>query len=209
MSRSKKAETIETVQNVLVDPEFLQDALTLRQIHYQLVATLFYEHTVNNYKRLSRILVEARLNGDIPFDRMIDTERKVIGGDDWGNTDLAGTFLKWKTKEYENAESKFRASSRWFVSPRWFKQKCYVEVWLEKQALALQVAKMTESLKVALVPCKGYSSLTYLKEGVDRIRANSKDKEEVVILYIGDFDPSGLDIARNIQQRLRTPLIFL
>lgn len=195
--QTKKQATIEKVFEVM--ERFSGDRLTLRQIHYQLVASLFYENTQYNYKRLSRILVEARLAGQIPFHRMVDKTRSTVGGNDFGNVGRASGHLQWKKEEFEDAETTFKNSPSWWRSPRWFKQPKYVEVWLEKEALSDTVAKSTGRDGITLVPCKGYSSLTYLKEGADRLKDR---KEEIVILFLGDWDPSGLDIRRDIQEKL-------
>jgi len=57
------------------------------------------------------------------------------------------------------------------------------------------------SNRVALAPCKGYPSLTFLKEARDRYRWKAEGKE-IVILYFGDYDCSGEDIPRSVEENL-------
>lgn len=191
-------ETVLAVQKIF--DLFPYDKLTLRQIHYQLVSKLYYENTVNNYKRLSRYLVKARLSNKISFDKIIDKTRTSTGFD-FGHSGLAVHTFNYKKREYEEAENTFRSSYSDWRSPRWFKQPKYVEVWLEKEALSTLFNRVTSLKRVTLCPSKGYSSLTFLKEGAERLE-QFEDHKELVILFFGDFDPTGLDIQRNIKERM-------
>ncbi len=63
--------------------------------------------------------------------------------------------------------------------------------------------KPTRENDIALCPCKGYPSLTYLNKAFHRF-ANALDRDqEPVIVYFGDYDPSGEDIPRSIEDTLR------
>jgi DNA topoisomerase VI subunit A len=80
-------------------------------------------------------------------------------------------------------------------------QKYYVEIWIEKSALRATFKNYLEEYKVALVPSRGYSSWTFLKEANDRIQENA-DGKTPLILYFGDFDPSGVDIERFLRESM-------
>ena len=84
--------------------------------------------------------------------------------------------------------------------PRWLNQPNYVEVWIEKSAMA---GKMENSIlndrKVRIAPNRGWTSLEFLHMNMERLEdqiANQPEQfsgiTDIWILYIGDFDPSGL-----------------
>jgi hypothetical protein len=83
----------------------------------------------------------------------------------------------------------------------WSNQENYVEVWIEKKALQGVFEKPCASLGVGLAPCKGYSSITFLYEASQRFEKVSEDKR-IVLLYFGDYDPSGEDIPRAVKDNL-------
>lgn len=168
-----------------------QTRLTLRQIFYRLVSAGIIANTVSEYKRLSKILVKARLEGLIPFTAIEDRSRRFIGSD-YRYVDANDYF--------EHALDYFLHCDVHYNMPFWLDQPEYVEVWLEKEALSALFHEVTKNFKVVLAPCRGYSSLTYLYEAAWRL-VSVKDRSRW-ILYFGDFDPSGLDIERDIRQRL-------
>lgn len=165
--------------------------LTLRQIYYRLIAALVIPNTMNEYKRLSKVLVRARMEGQIPFDAIEDRSRHFFGGD----------YQQVESEQhFESFLEGFLHCDERYYRPFWEGQPEYVEVWLEKEALASLFYEITKKLKVILAPSKGYSSLTYLHEAAKRlVSIHSRD---LSILYFGDFDPSGLDIQRDIRERL-------
>ncbi len=197
-----KAELIEKSREILEDYE---GKITLRQLYYRLVARHYIENTVNSYKRLSRILVEARLTGQIPFDAFEDRTRSAEGGDI--PYIMPDDFFSYYRNEYESAEDTFRNSPQSYRLPLWYGQPFYVEVWLEKQALQNVFKEITDRYGVTLAVCRGYPSTTFLYEAKWRILRNREDDKEdedrdIVILYFGDYDPTGEDIPRHISYSL-------
>jgi len=175
-------------------------ALTLRQLYYRLVASQKIENRENNYKYLSKLIVKARLNGEIPFSAIEDrSRRKVEAWDFNGETWDPEAFFSYYKDEYERSEEDFRSKWRSYVHSRWYKQPNTVVVLLEKDALSALFSAVTEREKVNLYPLRGYSSLTFLKQIADDLEG----KENIKILYFGDFDPSGMDIQRYLRERLR------
>lgn len=75
-------------------------------------------------------------------------------------------------------------------------------MWIEKKALQGVFQPICERNRVALAPCKGYPSLTFLNEAKDRFQAVINEGKSPVILYFGDYDASGEDIPRSIQENL-------
>lgn len=167
-------------------------ALTLRQLFYRLVSKHVLANTIAQYKNLSRILVKAREDGDVPEDCLEDRTRTTIGAD--------GGFKS--TEQFTDAHIRwFKDSWERFTMPMWDTQPERVEVWVEKDALSQICSRIAEESNVKTCPSRGYSSYTYVKKAVDRIRDDYQD-QTVTILYFGDYDPSGVDIERDLGARL-------
>jgi hypothetical protein len=156
--------------------------MTLRQVYYQLVSRHAIQNNRNEYQRLSNALVKARQEGIIPWDWIEDRTRKPRQPAMWA--DLRD-FLETVRQAYRK--------------DIWTSQNRYVEVWLEKEALAGIFEPITGEYGVTLVVGRGYNSWTALYEAAERIRAMDRP---TVLLYFGDFDPSGEDICRALREGL-------
>jgi hypothetical protein len=86
--------------------------------------------------------------------------------------------------------------------PRWHNQPHYVEVWIEKDAMAGVFQTILQGLEVRIVPMKGNASLTFLNECAERIKHFHNLGKRVHILYYGDFDPSGDYMDTDLERRL-------
>lgn len=179
------------------------ESMTLRQLYYRFVAMDLLENKQSQYQYLGEAIKEARVEGVIPWDWIEDRTRSTDGGD-------------YNDGEYVDPDDRFEANLEWFKKtperyhrPKWEGQRNYVEVWVEKEALAGVFANVCDDLKVVSFPNRGYTSITMLKQAADRIRdeldkgflPNGRDRR-AHILYFGDFDPSGQDIERNIREKL-------
>jgi len=167
--------------------------LTVRQIYYRLVSRHIIKNIQQEYKYLVGALVDARWNREIPFSAIEDRTRMFIGGDD-SPTDPKSHFEQWL-----NA---FKNCANYYDLPHWSDQQEYVEVWLEKQALQGVFDEVIKEWKVTLFPCRGYPSLTKLYEAAMRLKAVQRTGRAIKILYFGDYDPSGQDIPRKVEEDL-------
>lgn len=176
------------------------DPMTLRQLYYRFVAADLIENKRSQYQYLGEAVKEARLSGFIPWAWIEDRTRSTDAGD-------------WDAVE---PRDRFESNFEWFKEtpdryhrPRWQGQDYYVEVWVEKEALAGIFASVCEDLRVVSFPNRGYTSITLLKDAAERFKAKRRekvpplgDRRKCRILYFGDFDPSGQDIERNISDKL-------
>lgn len=167
--------------------------LTLRQLYYRLVSRKIFSNTLNSYKRLSRIMVKAREQGDVPINCLEDRSRRVLGRGDGGYSS-AEEFLAHKLKS-------IRDSWKGFTMPMWDDQPIRVLISLEKGALSRLVSKVANMYSVRTFPTRGYPSFTYVQRMASYVRRRLKGKKTIV-LYLGDFDPSGVDIERDLTERL-------
>lgn len=167
--------------------------ITIRQLHYRLVA-IGMTNDVNHYKRVVKAMTAARWDGRIDFEAFIDRERSMYGSTADDEKDL--------DDEVENGKSNIKAWMDYYSLNRWSNQPNYIEVGIEKKALqgVFETPCMINS--VGLAPYKGYASLTFLNEAVPRFQDAIDHDKNPIILYFGDYDPSGADIPRSIQENL-------
>jgi hypothetical protein len=168
-------------------------AITLRQLYYRLVSKHLIKNTINSYKRLSRIMVKAREIEDVPVNCLEDRSRRVLGRGDSGY-DSAEKFLKSKL-------SSLQGSWKGFSMPMWEEQPRNVWISLEKDALSRLVSWVANRYSVKTFPTRGYPSFSYVKRMANYIQ-NQLGGKQTVLLFFGDFDPSGVDIERDLTERL-------
>lgn len=181
--------------------------LTLRQIYYRLVAKLLVENNVTNYKSLSKALVEARLNGKIPFSAMVDMTRgtmdsvmNLFAGQIYLDKEYKPELITSPREHFDNALAYFKDCASKYEYPRWLNQEKHIEIWVEKQALESLFRQVTEKYEVILGTCRGYPSWDFLHDSAVRLKGIKKPIE---VYYFGDFDPSGKDIYRFVKEAMR------
>ncbi len=161
--------------------------LTARQLYYQFVSRALIPNKDKEYKKLTALLTDARYAGLVDWDAIEDRGREPSTPAEWDNLS-------------ELAEAALRS----YRLPRWKGQDTRVELWVEKQALAGVLAPIAREFHATLMVNKGYSSASAMKESATRlIRQQDEDGADVVILYLGDHDPSGEDMVRDIGARLQ------
>lgn len=161
-----------------------EQPMTVRQVFYRMVGTGLIRKSETEYKAtVNRLLTEMRLEGEIPFGWIAD-----------------GTRWVHKQKSFDSVEQALADTARLYRRALWRDQLDRVEVWLEKEALAGVVYDVTDEYDVPLYVTRGYASLSYLHTAATMI---SDADKPTWIYYLGDHDPSGLDIPRNVEQRLR------
>lgn len=97
-----------------------------------------------------------------------------------------------------------RACINQYEARRMKGQDTYVEVWVEKDALSGVLKRVTEKYHIPIVVNRGYSSATAMHEAYKRFNnAINAGADNCVILYLGDYDPSGIDMIRDVEDRIR------
>lgn len=159
--------------------------LTLRQLFYQLVARGLRENTPKSYKRLGDLIGKARMAGLTDWSFIVDR----------------GRTTKWGA-HFEDPADVIRSVTKWFKIDKWEDQPCHIEVMVEKDALSGVLEPVCRSLDVRFTANRGYSSLSHMYEIGKRICSKREEGKAVHVLYLGDHDPSGLDMDRDIAERL-------
>jgi len=161
--------------------------LTLRQVYYRLVAAGKIPNTRSNYNQLSSQLVTARENVDVDEDRIADRSRRINDV----SFDSPESFL-------EVCRSTLQSN---YVRRFWDSQSVYCEVWVEKDALSQVLADAVYPFNTIVAPSRGYSSYSYIRDAAARVRRYAHGKR-AIILHFADHDPSGIDMSRDLEDRL-------
>ena len=160
--------------------------LTLRQLYYQMVSRDYLPNRQAEYKRLGELVSNARLGGFIDWDSIVDRGRVPIEPAEWSSP----------AEIIEVAARQYRVN-------RWEGQPHYVEVWCEKDALSSVIEPVCNRLHVRFLANRGYSSSSAMYDGAKRLRRAIQQSRQPVVIYLGDHDPSGLDMSRDIAARLQ------
>jgi hypothetical protein len=158
--------------------------VTCRQAFYLCVTAGLIDKAEREYKNtICRLLAKMRRSERIPFDWVADSTR-------------------WQRKPdtYGSLESALEHTADYYRRELWDRQDSYVEIWIEKDALAGVLYPITAKWHVPLMVSKGFSSLSYLYEAAEAIKAVDKP---AYLYYFGDHDPSGVHIDRAIERDLR------
>lgn len=175
-------------------------SLTLRQLYYQLVSQAVIPNKQSEYKRLGGIVDDARYAGLIDWNHVVDRTRTLRELPHWGEGPEAAPDV--------NARSFVEAVMPQFRIEKWMTQPLRMEVWIEKDALIDVIARPANALDIPHFACRGYNSTSNAWRAAQRIeRYYDEGAERVIILHLGDHDPEGIDMTRDIETRFRTFLI--
>ncbi|MBQ1096293.1 hypothetical protein KBY55_09370 [Streptomyces sp. b94] len=159
--------------------------LTLRQLYYQFVARGYIANKQTEYKRLGGIVNDARLAGLLDWDYIVDRTRNLRGLSHW-----------------DNPESVIQSAAYGYRTERWANQPHRVEVWIEKDALVGVISQVCQRNDVNYFSCRGYTSQSELWGAARRMVRYERAGQKPVIIHLGDHDPSGVDMTRDIEDRM-------
>jgi hypothetical protein len=161
-------------------------SLTLRQLYYQFVSRDIIPNKQSEYKKLGLIINNARLAGYIDWDAIEDRTRNLRRVPTW-----------------DSPNDILRTAANSFKIDLWENQENYVEVWIEKDALVGVIEPICNKLRVPFFACRGYSSQSEQWEAGQRLIRRIDNGKIAHILHLGDHDPSGIDMTRDNEERLR------
>jgi hypothetical protein len=179
------AKKIAVVNEILEGYEAEGYRLTLRQLYYQLVSRGHVENSVKSYKRIGALVSDARLAGMVDWEMIEDRGRTIKSPVCWNNP----------------AEI-VDAAERGFAIDKWEDQDSYAEVMVEKDALSGVLWPVCSRLNISFMANKGYSSSSAMYEAGARLQGKMDQGKKVSIFYLGDHDPSGIDMTRDVEERL-------
>ena len=178
-------ERIDHANAIIKEYESQGFKLTLRQLYYQFVSRDLIPNTVQSYKNLGSVVNDGRLAGLIDWDAIEDRTRNLRSLVSWGGP---GEIVL--------------ACASQFRTDRWKGQPHYCEVWIEKDALVGIIEGVCKEFRVPFFACRGFTSQSEMWGAAMRLVEIENDGRETHIIHLGDHDPSGIDMTRDIQDRL-------
>jgi hypothetical protein len=157
--------------------------MTIRQLYYQLVARGVIGNTIQNYDNIVALMTNARLAGLVDWDAIEDRTREFIDRSHW-----------------YGVKTMLRSAADWYHENMWEEQESPVFCVVEKEALAGIFEHLFHKWDIPVLPARGYPSATALREFAKRRIMPAS--QQVVVLHFGDHDPSGIDMSRDLQERL-------
>jgi len=180
--RATKAE-IENRRAALWNIVWEMHPMTVRQVFYQATVRNIVEKSEAGYAKVQTDLAIMRRTGRLSYDWLADNTR-------WQR----------KPRTFDSIEQALQDTARFYRKSLWTDAECYVEVWLEKDALAGVVMPVTSLYDVPLMVARGYASLSFLHTAAEFI---STLDVPAYVYHLGDFDPSGVDAGMKIERDLR------
>jgi hypothetical protein len=159
--------------------------MTLRQLYYQLVAADEIPNKKESYDNLGALVTNARLGGYLDWKMLVDRTRGLRG-----------------IAHYDNPQERIKYAAYGYAIDKWKYQDHRPEVWIEKEALAGVFDRICGELDVPYFSCKGYSSASSMWGAAMRFKGYQREGKTPVIFHFGDHDPSGIDMTRDILDRI-------
>ena len=193
---------------------------TLRTLFYRLVSQQLIPNTRSAYNVFSRQFVQARKDGSFAWDCIEDKTRTQIGElydfspkDDV--LDKTEEILDEKLRTFSketlpslnqqllNHFSVFPSDLIDFRVMKWAGQPTVCTFWIEKEALVSTLENWTKNYDVPIRTMRGYDSWTDIYRNARELKSFlRRGHEKVVIYYLGDLDPSGVDIDRFLKETI-------
>jgi hypothetical protein len=192
--RAGSLERIALINSIIGEYRRSGYVLSLRQLYYQLVAAGHIENSERSYKNTGNLVDDGRMAGLIDW-AAIEDRTRVLKNE---RQDSHGAF----TIDIESAV--MDEISGCFYTSAWAGQPFYCEVWIEKDALSAIVESAARSMGVPYFASRGYSSASAMYEAGQRFKRWRDEGKDCILVYCGDHDPSGLDMTRDIRERLET-----
>ena len=151
--------------------------MTVRQVFYQATVAGIVEKSEAGYNKVQTDLVQMRRAGVLPYSWLADNTR-------------------WQRKPhtFDSVEQALQDTAKSYRKSLWADADCYVEIWLEKDALSGVVYPVTDQYDVPLMVARGYASLSFLHSAAEYI---SNLEVPSYIYHFGDFDPSGVNAGEE------------
>jgi len=181
-------DTIRDANTIIKEYQAQGFTLTLRQLYYQFVSRDLIPNTMKSYKRIGSVVNDGRLAGLIDWNAIEDRTRNLEAVASWFSP-----------------ESIIDSAARGYRTDLWAEQPARIEVWIEKEALAGVFEPICNTLRVPYFCCRGYTSQSEMWTAAQRLCAyrDQRKKQTPIILHFGDHDPSGMDMTRDIIDRMR------
>ena len=184
-ARRSKAD-IATIRDAIIDVIEGDPPMTVRQVFYQLVTRGVIEKTEEQYQgTVIRLMTDMRLDRSLPYNWVVDESRRVR-----------------ITQTYDSVEDALEKTAKFYRRSALAQSDDYIEIWVEKDALAGAMWDVTSEFDVPLMVSRGMPSITFLHGSALAIRTAAERGKQSFVYQFGDHDPSGVLIPQTIERRL-------
>jgi hypothetical protein len=158
--------------------------VTVRQLYYraEVMGLPGIDKTESSYTKIQRQVLALRRSKQLAYKHIADATR-------WMR----------KPQTHDSVEAALAETAQLYRKALWRDCKDYVEIWVEKDALAGVIYPVTEEYDVPLMVTRGFSSETFCFEAVE---SQADDGRKYVIYYLGDCDRAGWDAANSLWEKL-------
>jgi len=163
---------------------------SVRHVYYVLVGRIpeLVPKNDRGYQTVDRACIRLRQTGRLPYAWISDSTR-----------------LGYHVATYENPGELISRHAPFYRLDVWRRAKAHVEVWCESRSIAGVLLPLCQELGVSLYPTSGFSSLTQTWEAAELMQAAAAGRP-IRLLYVGDYDPAGKHIDRDVFKKLRKHL---
>ena len=156
--------------------------MTLRQLYYRLISAGQLRNAQAEYKRLGVVMTRVREDGAVPRTWLVDHTRATLKPSSWsGLADFGDDVRRCYRKDF------------------WAAQEHDLHIFVEKDAVAGTIQPISREYDVPLHVCRGYASISFAGEIADHWAETEK---AIHAFYLGDYDPSGFDLERDLREKL-------
>lgn len=183
---SKSEDLLATINQILEEYQAQGLVMTVRQLYYQLVARNYIPNSEKSYKSITKLVNDGRMAGWLDWDVLEDRTRAFETRARWVN---GPQFLESVTPQ--------------FHVDMWSNQEVRPYIIIEKEALAGVFARVCREYDVPFLCARGYPSVSVLREWVKyTLIPHYKRGQDILLLHFGDHDPSGIDMSRDLEERI-------
>ncbi len=206
--RKQSLEIIEQAENIFIEYAMQGFKMSLRQIYYKFVARDIFPDDrrwrqiegTNKWVKDSNGTKNADPNYKWLGDKI--TDGRLAGLLDWGLMEDRARNMAEKVSHWDSPSEIVNTCIESYHKDLWSDQPNLVEVWVEKDALSEVVERACVPLDVDFMACKGYMSQSEMWAAGQRYLDHIRLGKKIVIIHVGDHDPSGIDMTRDIFDRL-------
>lgn len=168
--------------------------VSIRQLHYRMTEMADYANTQANYNMLVSLISKARDAGLVSWTAVEDRERGLKG-------------LGYN----EHPHELFQGLDQHYRRDKWADQPWRPEFWVEKKAQEGIIGRIADEMEVDYFATRGYNSHSESWRAAQRFSRYIRKGQRPIIFYVSDLDWAGLDMHRDIQDKLErycgTPII--
>lgn len=184
--KPQSMDMIATISSILNEYIKAGYAITVRSLYYQMVAREYIPNNERSYKMLTNLISDARLAGLLDWEAIEDRMRAFV-----------------TRNRYNSGKDILKVAYQGFHMDLWDNQPNRAFCIIEKDALSGIVAATCSKHDVPMLAARGYPSSSVVREFVkDVLIPASQSGQDIIILHMGDHDPSGIDMSRDLEDRI-------